>query len=439
MNRYLRPLSLTLTAALLVTGGCDKKKRGSDDHGDKSAVKDQEKAKAEGDEGSKEKEEKKAAAGEKAAKPGEVAAKSTDSAASGANPADASTAKIAYEAPFDGPWEERHEFRNGLVMEDFVIGTGEPAVAGSRAQIHYTGYLLDGTVFDSSVKNGRKPFDLTLGQGRVIQGWDKGIVGMRTGGKRRLIIPADLAYGSAQRGKIPANSTLIFTLEMISLKAPYGEPKSDEVFKGKPVAKQKLEGGKLEIYDYVIGTGDAAQSGDTVAVHYTGSLDNGTVFDSSVPRKSPIEFPLGRGRVIKGWDLGIAGMQVGGQRKLVIDSELGYGDRDMGKIPPKSKLTFTVELMGIDRPAAAAPVESAKTESKGEESKGDASSATDKTPAKTESKTEEVKPAKTTKPKPASAKGSEKPSEAPQVRENEKPAEGAQEKTAEAPAEKQPQ
>ena len=96
------------------------------------------------------------------------------------------------------------------------------------------------------------------------------------------------------------------------------------------------------------GTGDAAKAGDTVQVHYTGWLKDGTKFDSSLDRKEPFEFPLGKGRVIKGWDEGVAGMKPGGKRKLIIPPELGYGKRGAGnKIPPDAELTFEVELLKI--------------------------------------------------------------------------------------------
>jgi FKBP-type peptidyl-prolyl cis-trans isomerase len=108
-----------------------------------------------------------------------------------------------------------------------------------------------------------------------------------------------------------------------------------------------MDTSKLSIVDSVVGTGAEAVNGKTVSVHYTGKLQNGTVFDSSVSRGVPFEFPLGAGIVIEGWDLGIAGMKVGGKRTLTIPPELGYGARDMGTIPPNSTLTFEVELLGV--------------------------------------------------------------------------------------------
>jgi FKBP-type peptidyl-prolyl cis-trans isomerase len=104
----------------------------------------------------------------------------------------------------------------------------------------------------------------------------------------------------------------------------------------------------LKYIDEKEGTGAEAKSGNTVDVHYTGWLKDGTKFDSSVDRGKPFSFKLGAGMVIKGWDEGVAGMKVGGKRKLIIPPELGYGARGAGGvIPPNAELTFEVELLGV--------------------------------------------------------------------------------------------
>ncbi len=104
----------------------------------------------------------------------------------------------------------------------------------------------------------------------------------------------------------------------------------------------------LEIEELQVGTGDEAQAGQRVDVHYTGWLTNGQKFDSSLDRGKPFSFQLGAGQVIQGWDRGVAGMKVGGKRKLTIPPELGYGARGAGGvIPPNATLVFEVELLGV--------------------------------------------------------------------------------------------
>lgn len=105
----------------------------------------------------------------------------------------------------------------------------------------------------------------------------------------------------------------------------------------------------LEVVDLVVGQGAEAKAGQKVSVHYTGTLTNGNKFDSSLDRGRPFSFTLGAGQVIKGWDQGVAGMKVGGKRKLTIPPELAYGNQSVGGglIPPNSTLVFEVELLGV--------------------------------------------------------------------------------------------
>ncbi|NMB57000.1 FKBP-type peptidyl-prolyl cis-trans isomerase [Candidatus Beckwithbacteria bacterium] len=103
-----------------------------------------------------------------------------------------------------------------LIKEDLKIGTGKEAKAGNVVSVHYTGTLTNGEKFDSS-KDRNKPFEFELGAGRVIEGWDIGVKGMRVGGKRKLIIPPAYGYGDQVMGSIPANSTLIFEIELLKV------------------------------------------------------------------------------------------------------------------------------------------------------------------------------------------------------------------------------
>ncbi len=221
----------------------------------------------------------------------------------------------------------------GLTYIDAVVGDGDIAAKGDVVDVHYTGWVLtEGEKapepFDSSVTRGESA-KFVVGVGQLIKGWDEGIPGMNVGGKRELTIAPDLAYGTVERPNIPANSTLFFEVELLGIV-------------------------RVEFEDTVVGTGAVAEHGDKVTVHYTGWLWEdgakvGEPFDSSHKREEPFAFPLGRGRVIKGWDQGVKGMQVGGKRNLTIPPDLGYGARGAGGvIPPDATLFFEVELVSIE-------------------------------------------------------------------------------------------
>lgn len=103
-----------------------------------------------------------------------------------------------------------------LIKDDTLIGSGQEVKNGDKAVVHYNGTLLNGTKFDSSYDRGA-PFQFTLGAGEVIAGWDQGVLGMKVGGKRKLVIPANLGYGPVPMGSIPANSTLVFEVELVDI------------------------------------------------------------------------------------------------------------------------------------------------------------------------------------------------------------------------------
>ena len=107
--------------------------------------------------------------------------------------------------------------QKGLQSNDTLVGTGDVAVAGKDVTVNYTGMFTDGTKFDSSLDRG-VPFTFRLGAGQVIKGWDIGVEGMKVGGKRILVIPPELGYGAQAVGPIPANSTLVFQVELVSVK-----------------------------------------------------------------------------------------------------------------------------------------------------------------------------------------------------------------------------
>jgi FKBP-type peptidyl-prolyl cis-trans isomerase FkpA len=132
-----------------------------------------------------------------------------------ANPPVASP--IPPDVQFPGLISDTVKTGSGLQYKDIVVGNGDTAQAGKTVSVQYTGWLANGTKFDSSLSAG-KPFEFTLGNGSVIKGWDEGVAGMKVGSTRILIIPPDLAYGSRDNGSIPANSTLVFQVQLLAIK-----------------------------------------------------------------------------------------------------------------------------------------------------------------------------------------------------------------------------
>jgi FKBP-type peptidyl-prolyl cis-trans isomerase len=140
-------------------------------------------------------------------------------------------------------------------------------------------------------------------------------------------------------------STIFLLLASFTTRSLAADMKSPD----KPAGEQEVttESG-LKYSDVAVGNGREAMLGDTATVHYTGWLTDGKKFDSSVDRKEPFSFRVGAGQVIKGWDEGVAGMKIGGKRKLTIPPQLGYGPRGAGGvIPPNATLIFDVELLGL--------------------------------------------------------------------------------------------
>lgn len=228
---------------------------------------------------------------------------------------------------------------SGLQYEDVVLGEGQEAVNNDIVSVHYTGYLDDGTVFDSSLPRGT-PFDVSLGLGQVIKGWDEGLLGMKIGGQRVLVIPAELAYGEQSRGNIPANSTLTFSVEMLDIqKSPVPAEVSDYI-----VDESGAEYAILEE-----GDGPAAEKGDIVRFDYNAWLEEGAVlFDSSTQAGRPASLPLGQSG-LEGLDLGMVGIKSGETRQIRIPPELAYGETGAGNgiIPPNATLIFEIRLLDM--------------------------------------------------------------------------------------------
>ncbi len=220
-----------------------------------------------------------------------------------------------------------------LVKTDTVVGTGAEAAVSSTVTAKYTGWVYDTTKTD----NKGAQFDtgtLTLPLTSLIKGWQEGVPGMKVGGKRTLVIPASLGYGATGQGTIPANSALVFDIELTAVQAT---PAPSQVYNAPALVKT----------DTVIGTGAEALLASTVTAKYTGWLYDTTKTDNKGMQFDTGTLTLPLTTLIKGWQDGVPGMKVGGKRTLVIPASSGYGATGQGPIPANSGLVFDVELTAV--------------------------------------------------------------------------------------------
>lgn len=221
-------------------------------------------------------------------------------------------------------------------------GKGKLLNKGDKIRLHYRGYLVDDREFDNS-RERNQPFEFILGMKQVIEGWDVALQYFKPGDVARITIPPNLGYGDVDMPKIPSGSYLVFDIEILEAIRDFA-PKP---FPTKGLSKQISASG-LEYWIIQEGNGDRPTRGKTVEVHYTGFLENGDIFDSSILKGTPISFRLGSGMVIPGWDEGIALLKPGGSALLSIPFNLAYGESGRPPmIPPKARLIFNVELVKV--------------------------------------------------------------------------------------------
>lgn len=262
--------------------------------------------------------------------------------------------RIALPPEFQGVPERTLAFKNGLLVEDFVLGQGRSALVGSKLTLRYAGFLDDGRKFDDNRAPGQPPFRFRLPSRPRVLGWGQGLLGMRAGGKRKIVVPPELGYGKAgdpgDEGEVsvPPNAKLTYVVELLEVQDPPARPKGLSAFSGRPLTTKRLRGGLL-VQDFQQGSGEPVTTGDRVKIHYSGMLADGTVFDRTSGGDSPFEFVVGHRSFIAGWNQGLLGMRVGGLRKLKIPPKLGYGKRGSSKVPPNATLVFMVELMGLEK------------------------------------------------------------------------------------------
>jgi peptidylprolyl isomerase len=274
---------------------------------------------------------------------------STASASSAAPPPSVAARPTppAIPAPSDvaAPPADATKNASGLVSKVLTPGTGKThPTATDKVKVHYTGWTKNGQMFDSSVVRGEP---ITFPLNGVIPGWTEGVGLMVVGEKRRLWIPASLAYGERPRSGAPGGD-LVFDVELLDIEVAPKPPPVPEDVKAPPASAKKTASGLA--YRVLTPGAGADHPGTTsnVTVNYSGWSPDGKMFDSSVTRGQPARFRLNN--VIKGWTEGVALMTKGEKARFWIPGELAYGDKPTRPGVPSGMLVFDIELVDFTPP-----------------------------------------------------------------------------------------
>jgi FKBP-type peptidyl-prolyl cis-trans isomerase len=248
-----------------------------------------------------------------------------------------------------------------LKTEVISEGDGAKLKNGDAIQVNYLGQSWDTTKpFDNSFDR-KQPFDLTLGAGMVIQGWDKGLVGQKVGSRVELVIPPDLGYGAQGQGDIKPNATLVFVVDVLKATQIPASAEGTEVAQdniGLPKVGTKTDGKapnvtvpksdppKKLVSSYILESkGDVIKDSDSVVVNYVALLwKDGKEFDSTYKAGKTQTFPLAQ-VTLKGLKNGLVGKKVGSRVLLVIPPDQGFGDKAQQTIPANSTLIFAVDVL----------------------------------------------------------------------------------------------
>ena len=240
------------------------------------------------------------------------------------------------------PPADAEKTASGLASKVVTPGTGKDHPGPTdKVKVHYTGWTKAGKMFDSSVTRGEP---ISFGLDGVIKGWTEGVQLMVVGEKRRLWIPAALAYGDKPRGGAPGGD-LTFDVELLSIAAAPKPPAAPEDVKAAPAAAKKTASG-LAYRVLKAGSGsEHPKASNVVEVHYSGLTPDGKMFDSSVTRGEPIKFGLTN--VIPGWTEGVQLMKVGEKTRFWIPAALAYGEKPTRPGAPAGPLVFDIELLSF--------------------------------------------------------------------------------------------
>lgn len=220
---------------------------------------------------------------------------------------------------------------------------GSKAAKGDQVEAHYTGTLLNGKKFDSS-RDRNQTFKFVLGQGQVIKGWDEAFALLRTGEQARLIIPAQLGYGSQDMGEIPPNSTLVFDVELVSVNkaiayTPYSGAGKDTITTASGLRYIVISKGNPKM---------KAMPGMMADMYYALYLMDGSKIDGNFGTFEPFKLPVVGGSVIAGWQEILPLMNKGMQVRALIPAKLAYGEKGYpGVIPPNAPLVFDMMMADL--------------------------------------------------------------------------------------------
>lgn len=260
--------------------------------------------------------------------------------------------------------------QSGLYFIPLTPGSGPNVKTGDMVTVHFIISHLDGQEIFSTYKE-KQPAEFELGKPFDTEGMNEGLLKMNKGSRAKLIIPSKLAFGEKGRGVfIQPYTPLICDIELVDFisKADFERLAREKAEREKALTNQYFKAEMEKLNEYIKqkniriaplasglyfletkkGTGKQPTPGSIVQVHYTGKLLDGLIFDSSYDRNKPFDFTLGKGRVIKGWDEGVAQMREGSEATLIIPSNLAYGERGSGeKIPPYSTLIFEIKVISV--------------------------------------------------------------------------------------------